>query len=366
MLPQTNAPAEQNFHCQQCGECCTSWRIPIERDKTQALLERPWVQERLNRFGLTIDPLTEGGPTSGPLDRLPLREDQYCVFLDETNRCLIEVNEGHAAKPEQCKRFPFARSQGPDGTIYTETSGYCKSIAEAYWPNLTEATPGPRDAPFTPEALPETIRRHGRQTLSFEDYLKHHAHLNQALFQSPQPAEAALRELAHTWAGILPHVKGDKAFQFNSHWHQWIPVLFLRHPYGLYSRAAMLQEGTYGDIRLFGFAFSLKGHRKIHWPQETLDPLARFFLLQFLKRKVPLSYGHSMASQFLAATVSYFLLIWYAKTYALLQERAVVAQEDALLAIRTLERYYSGHQPEFLEQFRSTWWVEPLLKRIYS
>src|SRR5690606_6458844 len=78
------------------------------------------------------------------LYRLPLTDENVCVFLGDDRRCMVEAHEGLSLKPEECQRFPFAAVRLPDGTAAHDTSASCKRIAEtlllAFQPIL------PRDA----------------------------------------------------------------------------------------------------------------------------------------------------------------------------------------------------------------------------
>lgn len=368
-IPQTNkdgSPAEVSFQCQLCGECCTSWQIPIEASKAEGLFQQKWVQKRLTEHQLAFETLDKNHY------RIPLKSDGYCVFLGEDKRCLIEVNEGYEAKPEQCKRFPFARTSLKNSTeALTEASGFCKAIAETYWPKGFTVIPGERDRDFPSQDLPEVIsirksyfwqKKSSLKTLYFFEKQE------QALTAFDHQPINHLADLEIGLKQLAQSVMDDKSNQiiykpFSKQTHRLISALFLRHPHGWVSAEKIWNNSLYLDYKIFGMPLDLFKHPQISPPNgsETLQPL-RFFLGQFLRRRVPYTYGHSAESLMSAALVSYFIVLWYAKINALLKEQEQVLSEDIILAIRTTERYYTGHQPEFLDQFRTSWWTPFLFK----
>jgi Fe-S-cluster containining protein len=376
-IPQTiqeRSKATAPFQCQLCGECCTSWQIPIEAQKAETLFQKKWVQKQLADHQLAFEAL------SPDHYRVPLKSDGYCVFLGEENRCLIEVHEGYEAKPEQCKRFPFARTEMQDSNIpdsehdvvpATEASGFCKAIAEQYWPKGLTVIPGERDRSFDGEVLPPSInlRKPGFWQKSPAQATRHFFEtLEQALqrFETTPVAslgdlEKTLKQLAHHW--IYDKSDPTEFTPFSKQTHRLMTALFLRHPHGWVSAESLWNHRIYLDYKLFGMPLDLEKHPDVKPPNdpEALQPL-QFFFSQFLRRKVPYTYGHTGESMMCAALVSYFMVIWYAKTNAMLQERDQVLSEDVILAIRTTERYYTGHQPEFLDQFRTSLWT-PFLRQ---
>src|ERR1043166_7534085 len=95
------------FECSQCGDCCSSWNIPLEADKARILLDRSWVRERLAATRRALKPMT------ADLYRISPTDQNMGVFLGEDRRCLVEVREGAALKPKECRRFPFAAVKMP-------------------------------------------------------------------------------------------------------------------------------------------------------------------------------------------------------------------------------------------------------------
>ncbi|MBY0403370.1 MAG: hypothetical protein K2X66_05695, partial [Cyanobacteria bacterium] len=153
----------------------------------------------------------------------------------------------------------------------------------------------------------------------------------------------------------------NKSFQFSKFWERIIPVLFLRKLYGTHSAMALLLDGVYSDPKVFGFSFSLKGQSSLKWNDQELNPRLKAFLFQILQRKIGFTRGHRLNGILLEGCIAYFIVRWYTKTLAFLQEKPVCQLEDLTLAIRLTERYYTGHQPKFLEFFKKFPTVEILL-----
>jgi Fe-S-cluster containining protein/histone H3/H4 len=349
MLPQKPPANEKVFACQLCGECCSSWQIPVEAHKATHLLAQPWVTERLADLDRSLEPL------DADTWRIPLRPDNYCIFLAEDKRCLIEVNEGREWKPEQCKRFPFAAVRMPDGVIRHEVSAACKSIAEKHLIPFVETLPSSHSEPVTPENLPVRIKRSPFRTLSadaYEAYQEQVAEILQDTSCSLSTSLFRVYQVLRCWP--QPPKELADAFSFHSRWERLFPVRFIRRPYGAYSAWQIWREGTYLDQKIFGVPLDLAGHGGVLIPDEVLDPPLRGFLYQLLRRRVLLSYGHHLMGQLLLAGVAYHLVRWYARTLALVMDRDTVTESDVVLAIRVTERYYTGHQPAFLEWFRTS------------
>ena len=128
-----------------CGECCSSWNIPVETEKALQLLEKPWVQDRLKETHRHLTPMTD------ETYRIPLTDENVCVFLATDRRCMVEIHEGMALKPHECQRFPFAQVRLPDGSTWHETSAACKSISEKLLLAFQPIVPKMAPKPATPE-----------------------------------------------------------------------------------------------------------------------------------------------------------------------------------------------------------------------
>lgn len=402
------------FECSQCGDCCSSWNIPLEADKARVLLERPWVRERLAATRRTLTPMTTD------LYRIPLTDQNTCVFLSDDRRCLVEVHEGAALKPKECRRFPFAAVKMPaydlartdkadkTGDIGYETSAACKKISDtlllAFQPILPKPAesagqePAERgmsapegnelwqlglevanDAAFDLlETLPDRVPVSAFRTASWAAYDAWRKHLRTLFMDPVLSSHAALlkarRLLKHlpgldSPAGspaLFPQTAtsnepdepgGGKGWKGTT--ARWITLFFLRKPYRTLTWLRLCQGHFYEDPRIFGTPVDLRARRAINgnWEERAENRrLLKAFLFSLLGRRLPLTRGQSLASLTAMAACACLLVHWYAVTLAWLRnDDQAVTPTDVSLAIRLVERYYTGHQPRFLGFFSSRW-----------
>ena len=355
-----NTPASSiHFECSACGECCSSFHLPIEKEKADTLLSRPWVQDLLAQWERAIEPVT---PT---MSRLPLKADQTCVFLSEEKRCLIHQYEGTALKPEECKRFPFAaivmpHDTGGENRIAFDVSASCKTVAESLLSHFLPIVPPsgenitPEDITFNHLPFPHTIPI----ALYNEQLRKIKAVLNPDI-SSGQNTPSLTRlmerlcEIRRTLQSQQMSIK--KPFTFKLIFFNILARCWLRLPYGSYSRWSLWVNGKVQDPKLFGsHSLLVRDIEKIpldNMSQATLQQLSGF-VYSMLSRKVLLSYGHSLKDLWVLSVISIALTAWYARALAFLQNHPQPDPSDWSLAIRLVERYYSGHQPWFLESIR--------------
>lgn len=411
-----------------CGECCSSWNIPIEAEKARQLLEKSWVQARLRETSRQLTPMTPD------TYRIPLTDENVCVFLAEDRRCMVEANEGLALKPHECQRFPFATVRLPDGTDWHETSAACKSISEklllAFQPiqprpsasrpakssHTTHSSSGrlsPVDesgdahvgvleaqslmeevleaqalteAALEPLALfPERIPVSGFRHISKAAYQEYQHQLRQ-LFMNPNlRPEAALAEahrLLHRIArqherhggksGLegqpLPSVQ-TSGYRFSPLLAGMLTIAFLRKPFRTLSWVSLIRGRTYPDPRIFGVPVELGPQGKIPWDNSHEAGLNRrlsAFLFNLLQRKRLIALGSSLAAHLAMAGVACLLVQWYARTLAWLQGAGSPSESDVSSAIRLVERYYTGHQPRFLAFFTSRWRAEWIAALLFT
>ncbi|MBY0449245.1 MAG: YkgJ family cysteine cluster protein [Cyanobacteria bacterium] len=348
-----NTPASSiHFECSACGECCSSFHLPIEKEKAEILLSKAWVQSLLETWECAIEPVT---PT---MSRLPLKPDQTCVFLSEEKRCLIHQHEGITLKPEECKRFPFAAIVMPpdatgDSNIAFDVSASCKTVAESLLRHFLPIVP-PEGELITPHELlfPHTISMaRYNETLS---QIK--AVLNpDAVTGQNTPSFTRLMERLSKIRQTLQSQQLSKKKPFNSFLFNILARCWLRLPYGSYSRWSLWVGGTVQDPKLFGtVSMSVRDIERIpldNLSEATLQQLSGF-VYSLQSRKVLLSYGHSLQDLWVLSVISIALTAWYARALAFLQNRPQPEASDWSLAIRLVERYYSGHQPWFLESIR--------------
>jgi len=79
--------------CDQCGRCCTKWKITLNIDDIK----------KLEKLGYKRDYFAE---VSGGLPQFK-QIKKRCIFLDKDNLCIIQKKHGFKHKPEVCKDFPY-------------------------------------------------------------------------------------------------------------------------------------------------------------------------------------------------------------------------------------------------------------------
>lgn len=359
------------FHCNMCGECCSSWNIPIEGSKAERLLTRPWVQDRLAATRRNLTKLSDD------FYRIPLTDENVCVFLADDKRCMIESNEGLTLKPHECQRFPFATVKMPDGTARHESSAACKLISEklllAFQPILPkpsdtapladgeDSTPLPATDPLEDaERFPNRVPVGLLNTLSVEQYEAFQAGLHTIFAHSNHSPAANLKQANRLLRSITQHQKAPQhlnqpsLFQFRPGMARLLILCFLRKPYRTLSWISLLHGRTYHDPRIFGTPVNLSQQRRIQW-NDAHNRHLNAFLYTILQRKRLLCEHSSLEALLGMAAMSALLVQWYAKTLAWMQNASDITDLDVATAIRLVERYYSGHQPRFMEFFLSRW-----------
>lgn len=395
------------FNCHMCGECCSSWNIPIEVEKAKGLLEKPWVQARLAETNRELTPMT------AETYRIPLTDENVCVFLAEDRRCMVESREGLSLKPHECQRFPFATVRLPDGTDWHETSAACKSISEklllAFQPILPrppvakdvvmaltaesqahqDSKPDAPDdlldeiaeadlrlhASLEPVALfPKRIIIGGFRTVTQAQYQAYQRKLKHIFKMADVHPEGALHQVHQ----LLRQLSAGKALKpdskpslsasqsrFPQAMAGWMLVSFLRKPYRTMSWVNLGLGPTYPDPRIFGMPIHLKQQRAIPWNSE-LNLHLNAFLFNLLQRRRLIALGSSLSAHLAMAGIACLLVQWYAKTLAWLQGNPSLCEKDLATAIRLVERYYTGHQPRFLEFFTSRWRGELIYSLLFG
>lgn len=385
---QTSVARPVYFDCAMCGECCSSWNIPIEKDKAEQLLQKPWVQRRLEE---TKRKLT---PVSGEMYRIPLTSENVCVFLGRNKACLIQEKEGMTLKPEECQRFPFATVKMTDGSYEHDTSAACKHISEvlllAFQPILPKpfgsdeesridtddfegGEPAQKDSLSVLlledlDCFPDRILLDTLSTLSLKEYQVLQKVFRATLSEGGLSPYQALKCFYH----LLKRVKkedsisfseclntcerdtGDQASQLSG-WKQFLlQLILLRKPYRTLSWVQLALKKTYSDFKIFDFPVSLKEQASVSWGREG-NLLLNAFLFQLLSRKRLLSRRSSLSALLLFALSAIVLVDWYARTLAWASDREETTTSDVAYAIRLTERYYTGHQPRFLQCFNNRW-----------
>jgi Fe-S-cluster containining protein len=360
MATDSNSPLY--FDCHLCGDCCSSWNIPIESEKAEVLLNRSWVQERLDAHNRSLVRISK------ETYRLPLTDENVCVFLGEDRRCLIEVNEGSDLKPTDCKRFPFASVEFEDGTTRHDTSAVCKHLSEKLLLAFQPILPKPDEAArlkklFAEDGL-EYFPKHVKVDLfrkgpwqAVDSYWE--KSLKQVFSDSECSTEEAvwrIRQVIRDWTKAKEeYFSPKKKLRFTS----WVTSCFLRKPYGTFSWLELFRGKQYEDSRIFGFSVDLKNRENVDW-DPVLDKYLNAFLYNILIRKRLLSRGASLESLFAMSIIAMLLVKWYAVTLASLRiqdsgDKVITLESDVTMAIRLVERYYTGHQPRFLRKCCKPW-----------
>jgi Fe-S-cluster containining protein len=113
------------YRCRHSGACCTAgWRIPVEHDTEQRLVESGFISR---------GPGTQALERDGRLSVLALTPAGACVFFESTNdgrpaTCAIHRVLGHDALPSACRHFPRVAVTDDRGTFVT-LSHFCPSAA---------------------------------------------------------------------------------------------------------------------------------------------------------------------------------------------------------------------------------------------
>lgn len=384
-------PEAKVFTCSQCGECCSKVMVPIEQHLVEYLEPLPWVQQR---FKALLGDKKGFDPYDQSHAIIPHRDDGYCVFLGDKNQCLIEEIEGITYKPTECQRFPFgsvylAEESKPfiatktpltpyKNTLSVDGSVGCKTLAEGLFDRVLRWQP--RDVEWyleqPMEQLPKRVQLSRFKKMDWQPYEAWVEHLNRIVTsEEPLSSWGLLREAKRSLDQVyqpgqivnMPELYSQsKSKSLSPYWDRGLCALLLRKPYGFLNTWAVWRDGHYMDIKVFGpKPIDLAGHSHITWPDE-LDAVVARFLVVILSRRLMLAYGHRLTDMLAMAIGTRALVHWYGKTLTLIQGKESVEREDALGAIRLVERYYTGHQPMFPESFRwrPGWgtWAQWLLK----
>lgn len=348
------------------------WQVTADPERTAHLQAQPWVDQHLQTQNRALEILPGGS------SRFPLKADKTCVFLDEAHRCLIQVNEGPAAKPLDCQRFPFAAVPTPQAPGATQPFAYdltasCITVAQTLLLAFGNVQPQPTEEAAAKAfwqqryAFAQKAPRHARrwpaplgfyQPLPWPEAANQMAHLAR-LAQDPLLSPEAFLLLAgrflFTGTGKQTcWIIDAQVFGFKlARWQQTlIEACFLRRPYGLYSLKTVLFGGLYQDSGLLGAGVTvdwqaLKQVSTQHRPHLRI----KAFLWQVLCRKTSLYRGHSWLGLYSLAWVACGLLNTYAQLFAITEGLSQTEEAHWSMAIRTVERYYTAHRPGFLALF---------------
>ncbi len=115
-MPYKTVQPDDLFECQMCGDCCKGFggTYVTETDI-----------ENIARF-IGTSPETfvkDYCQMSGNRPVLAQKEDQFCIFWDETKLCTI-----HPVKPRMCRAWPFIQSVLIDPKNWEIMSNSCSGI----------------------------------------------------------------------------------------------------------------------------------------------------------------------------------------------------------------------------------------------
>lgn len=362
------------FHCSGCGQCCTMWQVFIDKRRGDALLAKDWVQQRLAVTQTQFEPLDERGYY------LPFTQAQACVFLDDDQLCAVEKHEGRLAKPNDCLRFPFAAVPWADGTLSYDATAACKTVAETLLLAFSDIQPSAHEQDAVVQFLQEkNLSPYGEPPQRFPERIKRYppplGWWRPLRWQTVRLLERQLKT-AFTlpdvlpWTALrlarqrltLPHPQRTPPPDWSQALRQGEPpawdtpknwlilALLLRRPYGWFSVWQWTINGVYHDPKLLGTEAFLPVAqvRAVHWDLASVGRTAVLaFLFAIVRRRMALAYGYRWLALLSQAVVALLLVHWYARVFAAINNQTEVTLSEVHLAIRTVERYYTGHQPRF-------------------
>ncbi|MBI3948374.1 MAG: YkgJ family cysteine cluster protein [Armatimonadetes bacterium] len=205
-LPIVTPSSSQRYDCHLCGACCRAGFAVVVTDEER---------ERIRGQGWESEPEFRGRPLFirqiGGQHILAQRDDGACLFLGEDQRCRIHAKFGAEGKPFACRPYPF---------IFLPMSGQmrvglrfdCPSVAASRGRPLAQhhadlAALSPQAVPAAAAALPPPPFRPGIH-LDWHDLFRVSAALDRIV--AAESLDITRRVLA--WAdvaGVLGGVKMD-------------------------------------------------------------------------------------------------------------------------------------------------------------
>lgn len=103
-IPLVTPPAFQQYDCQMCGACCSAGFAVVVTAEERARIEAQGWEKNPDfpHRGKQLFIRQIGGETI-----LALQENGSCIFLDEHNACRIHAQFGAEGKPFACRPYPF-------------------------------------------------------------------------------------------------------------------------------------------------------------------------------------------------------------------------------------------------------------------
>ena len=112
-------PLRQNFSCDNCGFCCSNWKVKVDPEKIPEL-EATDAYRAVKARGYVPLRVVNGDTAT------TMRPDVFCAFHDGGG-CSIHREKGMEAKPTVCQMFPFSLVNSQDG-YYLSLSFSCPSV----------------------------------------------------------------------------------------------------------------------------------------------------------------------------------------------------------------------------------------------
>ncbi|MDH4378608.1 MAG: YkgJ family cysteine cluster protein [Vampirovibrionales bacterium] len=362
------SPPPQTFACNQCGQCCTSVSIPIEPEKAKALKQLDWVIERLALHGVDFEPLPKNKYDTRW--QVPLTAERRCVFLGDANECLVHHFAGPELKPDECHRYPFSsgfRSSGlrqgpvmddPVGLQYDVTAS-CQSVADGLSEGIVNWQPSsiPPPHPLGVDALPEEWPVVNQKSLPWGERDAWLSSLRPLIKDKSVTAWQLLQA-----ASQIFHKSPQKSRVNSSFFERLWLILCLRKPYSLWSVAALLSGKGYVDNKVLGTT-PIALASVLSQPVSDTSTALKAFVVSILSRRLPYVIGMDAQGLWWLAFSGWVLVRFYARALFLLEnntmnktmmdnktegKRADVDESLVVVAIRLVERYYTGHQPRFV------------------
>ncbi len=159
-LPIVTLENHEKWDCHQCGYCCRSSLIPLQRNDLDRLADQRWDQHPDFREIRIMVPYR----TANSSYRLAHRADGTCVFLTPAGRCRIHEQFGAAAKPTVCQVFPLQLIPR-DRTAVLTVRRACPSAAADRGPDISTqlrfVKQLVRDSRIQADAIAPPLLKHG-------------------------------------------------------------------------------------------------------------------------------------------------------------------------------------------------------------
>lgn len=199
---------EQKFECKDCPDiCCKSFSITIDHQTLNNYTKLEFIQHlfiKLNKSFIKINENKYYLPISD------CKNSNRCLFLDNTEHCLIHSRLSYKAKPLTCRVYPFSFYFDAENNVHIETSFKCKSILENYGKPLTELKEELAYKYINLEYYPEEYPL-DNSIISQKKVFKLTDELTAILQDSTQPIEKSIKEyFEHLYSFKKQHTEVKK------------------------------------------------------------------------------------------------------------------------------------------------------------